>query len=234
MFLIIAPAAPAGRENQNEWVIPVRTLTEKATAAIARGGRKARTRNLREVRLPKWGLMTRFFVLLLLLISTVNLAAQSRQSVGVNFVPVGGARSETGESSAAAAALERHAFDSINRKRVERGMAPLEWSNDLAKVARLHSRNMADFKFFSHRGIDGSLVDDRADKFGISNWRAIGENIAFNRGYAHPDDFAVESWMGSTAHRENLLNRSWIESAIGIAVSPDGSYYFTQVFLLRK
>ena len=93
---------------------------------------------------------------------------------------------------------------------------------------------MAQNHFFSHRGLDGSMVDDRAEQMGIYNWRAIGENIAFNRGYEQPAEWAVETWLESPTHRSNLLNKSWNESAVGVSIARDGSYYFTQVFFLRK
>ena len=93
---------------------------------------------------------------------------------------------------------------------------------------------MAELKFFSHRGLDNKMVSDRADDIGLSKWRAIGENIAFERGYKDPIGKAVELWFESPSHRHNLLENSWKESAVGVAVARDGSYYFTQVFLLRK
>ena len=93
---------------------------------------------------------------------------------------------------------------------------------------------MAQNNFFSHRGLDGLMVNDRAEEMGLFDWRAIGENIAFNRGYDLPVDLAVEKWLESPSHRENLLNKNWIETGVGVAVSRDGSYYFTQVFILRK
>ncbi len=77
------------------------------------------------------------------------------------------------------------------------------------------------------------MVDDRADRSGLGLWQAIGENIAFNRGYANPVEFAIERWMMSPKHRDNILNKEWSETAVGIAIAADGSYYFTQVFLLR-
>jgi len=131
-------------------------------------------------------------------------------------------------------ALERKAFDLINEERTRRGLRALEWSDDAAQVARSHSRNMAQYHFFSHKGLDGSMANDRAEQMGIFNWRAIGENIAFNRGYNEPADFAVQTWLESPAHKANMLNKEWNESGIGAAVAADGSYYFTQVFLLRK
>jgi len=130
--------------------------------------------------------------------------------------------------------LERQAFELINKQRATLALEPLAWSDEVAKIARLHSENMAKFKFFSHEGIDGLMVNDRADAFGINKWRAISENIAYNRGYENPIEFAVERWMLSPKHRDNLLNSRWEESGIGIAISADGTYYFTEVFLLRK
>jgi uncharacterized protein YkwD len=129
--------------------------------------------------------------------------------------------------------LEAAAFTLLNERRAGVGLQLLKWNGKLAGVARLHSQSMAANKFFSHRGADGSMVDERADRGGLGEWDAIGENIAFNRGYSDPIDFAIQRWMQSSSHRANLLKSNWQESAIGIAVTPDGSYYFTQVFLQR-
>ena len=130
--------------------------------------------------------------------------------------------------------LERQAFDLINVERAKLNLNPLRWSDDVARIARVHSENMATFNFFSHTDLNGLLVNKRADVLGIKNWRAIGENIAYNRGYENPVESAVERWMESPSHRENLLNSRWRESGIGISVTKDGTYYFTEVFLLRK
>lgn len=129
--------------------------------------------------------------------------------------------------------LERKAFDILNEKRKENGLLPVQWSEDAAKIARLHSENMAKFKFFSHAGLDGSMVNDRADALGFSKWRAIGENIAYNRGYENPVEFACQRWMQSQTHRENVLNSRWKEAGVGVAVTVEGTYYFTQVFVLK-
>jgi uncharacterized protein YkwD len=134
---------------------------------------------------------------------------------------------------AAAGSVERQAFDLINMRRAEAGLSILAWNDGLAQVARSHSQDMADKGYFSHRGSDGSMVDDRADKFGLSNWTIIGENIAFTRGYADAAAFAVDRWMESVGHRKNLLDQRWNETGVGVAILPDGTYYFTQVFLLR-
>lgn len=132
-----------------------------------------------------------------------------------------------------AASYEKTAFDLINQKREEKGLKPLEWSNQLLGVARLHSKNMSDLDFFSHKGLDGRYVSDRADEFNLGKWNSIGENIAFNRGFSDPVSKAVTLWFASPTHFANLMNPDWKETAVGIAIKEDGSYYFTQVFLRK-
>jgi uncharacterized protein YkwD len=89
---------------------------------------------------------------------------------------------------------------------------------------------MAEYDFFSHKGIDGKYVSDRADSMNIGDWESIGENIAFNRGFDDPVAKAVKLWLSSPSHFNNIMNPMWKETAIGIAIREDGSYYFTQVF----
>lgn len=130
--------------------------------------------------------------------------------------------------------VEKMAFDIVNQKRAEAGLKPLAWSDQLEAIARFHSADMAELDYFSHRSPKGKVVSDRADDAKIGNWRAIGENIAFNRGYKDPIAKAVDLWMNSPSHKNNLMSDNWKESAIGVAIAEDGSYYFTQVFLTRK
>lgn len=137
-------------------------------------------------------------------------------------------------NNALTADLEARIFALINQKRIEINLPPLVWSDEAAKVARLHTNNMAVNKFFSHQGLDGKMVNERADALGFRKWRAIGENIAFNRGFKLPIESAVEQWLKSASHRENLLDARWHETGIGAAIAADGTYYFTQVFIVRK
>ena len=128
--------------------------------------------------------------------------------------------------------LEREAFDLMNDARSSGGLAPLEWDDDIAALARSHARSMAENRFFSHRGLDGRTVDGRANEFGIA-WSAIGENIASFSGSKDPCRTAVDNWLKSAGHRQNILGGRWNRTAIGIGVADDGTYYFTQVFMQR-
>jgi uncharacterized protein YkwD len=127
---------------------------------------------------------------------------------------------------------ELRAFELMNAERQINGLRMIEWDDELANLARLHALNMAEQGFFSHRGLDGSTVDIRAKQLGI-NWIGIGENIAAIRGHDDPAVIAVDKWMNSSSHKKNILNGQWQISAIGAVEAPDGTVYFTQVFLFR-
>lgn len=129
------------------------------------------------------------------------------------------------------AALERRVLELVNIRRRQYGLQPVIWNSDAARVARIHSQNMAAYNFFSHQGRDGKRVNERADAGGLRKWQALGENIAYNRGYGSPLESAVQSWMNSPGHRENILNNRWQQSGVGIALTANGTYYFTEVFL---
>lgn len=129
---------------------------------------------------------------------------------------------------------EHTAFDIVNKMRADNGLKPLVWSDAVESIARAHSADMAQLDYFSHRSPSGKMVSDRADDAHLGGWRAIGENIAFNRGYSDPIAKAVDLWLNSPSHKRNMLSDTWRESAIGVAIGEDGSYYFTQVFLTRK
>ena len=132
---------------------------------------------------------------------------------------------------ASASSLERRAFDLVNEERRARGEAPLVWDAELSRMARAHSSNMAQLGYLDHRSPDGMDMAQRARAQGIRGWRALGENVAFNQGYGDPSGFAVQRWMGSPKHRSNILSSQFTRTGIGVARGPDGSIFFTQVFM---
>jgi uncharacterized protein YkwD len=127
--------------------------------------------------------------------------------------------------------IEQEVFNLINEQRRLKNLSPLEFDAKMLYLARQHSANMAQFKFFSHKGLDGLTVEERAQEVGISEWRAIGENIAFSQNAAKPAEVAIQSWMNSEGHRRNIFNSTWTRSGIGVATTPDGKFYVTQVFI---
>ena len=153
------------------------------------------------------------------------LASPARCASRTNFVATSAAPAANG--------FERRAFELINDERRARGQEPLRWDADLNRLARQHSENMARQNFFSHTDRDGLDTADRAAVGGVCGWRAIAENIAYNQGFDDPVAFAVERWMQSAKHRENILRNAFTHAGIGVARAADGRVYFTQVFVSR-
>jgi uncharacterized protein YkwD len=127
---------------------------------------------------------------------------------------------------------ELRAFNTTNELRLKNGLAPLEWDAELCVIARRHSRNMSVLGFFSHETPEGLRLRDRARLAGI-RYRVIAENIAYNQGFEDPGAFAVERWTISAGHRANLLSTEFRASAVGSFISPDGTVFLTQLFILR-
>lgn len=134
---------------------------------------------------------------------------------------------------AAATGSERRLFDLINEERRARGRRALSWDGELTRMARYHSENMARQRFFDHRDRDGLDLSGRAAVQGLRGWSALAENIAYNQGFDDPEAFAVERWMLSAKHRENILNGEFTHAGLGVVRAPDGTFYFTQVFMKR-
>lgn len=129
--------------------------------------------------------------------------------------------------------IEKRAFEQTNFVRVKNGLAPLVWDADVCRMARIHSESMSRQGYFSHVTPDGLRLRERARVVGILRYIVLGENIAYNQGYADPGTFAVERWMQSDKHRANILSLEYRAMAIGSFVAADGSVYLTQTFITR-
>ncbi len=166
-------------------------------------------------------------------ITTAVFQPESAHALQFPQLTIKGFLSAAASSSIAEAnPIERRAFELTNSVRVERGRVALSWDSELWRLARDYSEKMARQGFFSHVAPDGSDLRDRARLAGI-RFRAIGENIAYNRGYDDPGTSTVQRWLDSAAHRSNLLGREFRASAVGVFVSSDGRVYVTQLFITR-
>ena len=122
--------------------------------------------------------------------------------------------------------------DLINAQRVLAGCDPLQVNVKLVAAAQGHSEDMALNDFFSHTGSNGSSAGQRiaAQGYSYSTW---GENIA--AGYTTAAS-AVNGWMNSEGHRNNILNCNFKETGVGYYYLANDTgnenwyRYWTQVF----
>jgi uncharacterized protein YkwD len=130
-------------------------------------------------------------------------------------------------------AQELRAFELVNAERVKKGLRPLVWDAALTGMARLYSEKMASQHFFSHKSPDGEGLRERSRASGIVGFKRLGENLAYNKGFADAASCAVVGWMRSEGHREHILDEEFTRSGMGIARAADGRVYFTQTFAVR-
>jgi uncharacterized protein YkwD len=126
--------------------------------------------------------------------------------------------------------LEQQCLDEINQVRRRSGLSRLTFYHELLPVARAYSRRMAERRFFSHEDPEGRTVRERVDEADI-RWRMIGENLAYSNGYVNPVAASLHGWMESPGHRRNILEPDFNMTAIGVWISPEGTVYFTEIFL---
>ncbi len=126
--------------------------------------------------------------------------------------------------------LEQQCLDEVNKVRQARRLPPLNFYEDLLSVARGYSRRMAEQHFFSHNDPEGRTVRERVDEADI-RWRIVGENLAYSNGYINPVAASLSGWMESPGHRRNILDPDYNLTAIGVWIGPDGTVYFTEIFI---
>lgn len=127
------------------------------------------------------------------------------------------------------AQMEEQIRQRINQIRQKQGLTELQANEKLAEVARRYSQQMAEQDFFSHTSPTGETPSQRVRSAGIG-YRLVGENLFKSTNIPQPVNAAVEGWMDSPGHRENILRSQYRETGIG--VWRDGeTYYVTQLFL---
>ncbi len=126
-------------------------------------------------------------------------------------------------------AMEDSTLSLINVERRKEGVAPLAMRDDLRNVARAHSQDMAKRDFHSHTNPDGESPWDRIRNAGIAH-SSSAENIAWNN-HPKPANVAVNDWMKSPGHRNNILSAEYTHTGMGVAPDGAGGFYFTQVFI---
>jgi uncharacterized protein YkwD len=126
--------------------------------------------------------------------------------------------------------LENKIYQQVNQYRQSRGLSPLLLNRVISQQARLHSQRMAaGLVPFSHQGFD-----ERAQNIGLTvPYQSVGENVAVNQGYDDPVMIAVDGWIKSKGHRENMEG-DFDSTGIGVTTDNQGKLYFTQIFLKRQ
>ena len=111
-----------------------------------------------------------------------------------------------------------------NSERSSRGIATLSIKSDLSAIAHGHSQDMAQRGYIYH---DSSLPSE------VHGWTKLGENVGKG-----PSASSIHSaFMGSSSHRQHILDPAYTQLGVGAVWAGSGSsrvLYVTEVFARRS
>ncbi|HEX2084821.1 MAG TPA: CAP domain-containing protein [Solirubrobacteraceae bacterium] len=114
----------------------------------------------------------------------------------------------------------RVVFCLVNEQRARHGLPALRSSRRLAKVARVHARDIVAYQFIGHDSpAHGSLLA-RVKRSGYGRNRALtfGEILGAGRGRWSTPQSIVREWMKRHIHRKAILYRSFRAMGVGSAL----------------
>lgn len=149
--------------------------------------------------------------------------------------------------------LEQRVHELINAQRKANGSPELAWDDELSKIARAHSEDMAKRNYFKHINPEGQTPMKRAEAAGYKVCQLMAENIYQNNLYSRVIEerkrkttektyiwdsvekiatTTTKGWMDSPGHRQNILDKNYAREGIGVAIAEDddGKVYVTQMF----
>lgn len=126
------------------------------------------------------------------------------------------------------AEAEAFALRLLNTDRTNFGLPALAHDPALSAIARAHSNDMRDNRFFGHHSPTTGLAGKRLEAAG---YRSIShaENLAQNDSLTA----AEASLMGSVGHRANILGAGFTVAGVGLAMRKKGKateWFVTQLF----
>ena len=113
----------------------------------------------------------------------------------------------------------------VNAERAKAGLSPLSVHEGVAEAANKRAQEIKGT--FSHTRPDGSNFSTVLTQAGIS-YRSVGENIAYGQ---NSPEAVMQSWMNSSGHRANILNRDFTSIGVGHYQDASGTDYWTQLFI---
>jgi uncharacterized protein YkwD len=148
-------------------------------------------------------------------------------ALGLAAAPSANARNMSRGQGLDAAILAR-----MNAARAAYGLGPLRRNAELAVAARHHSLEMARGGYFAHASPDGGSFAGRVREWYrvVGRRWAVGENLLWSTPSIGGLK-AVNLWLASPGHRENVLGRSWKDvgcAAVHVADAP-GVYGYQPV-----
>ena len=124
--------------------------------------------------------------------------------------------------------VEKETFILVNQYRKTSRLPLLAWDEEIAKVARAHSKDMATGEVdFGHEGFSDRVTHLKSV---MTGFRGAGENVLMTSNLDDVARSAVALWLRSPHHLENIRG-DFNYSGLGVWQDKDGTIYFTQIFM---
>ena len=174
----------------------------------------------------KFGILIVFVIFIL--IESISLAAY--QSVVENVTEKSSIEAKLEKSFKAKKAdltvEEQETLDLINKYREEMGRDELKPLAELQDVAKLKAEDIVENEYFSHTSPNLGTPFEMLKANGI-DYNIAGENLDGN---ISPEK-AVEAWINSPTHKENILEGKFQYTGISVVESPVYGKVFVQLFI---
>ena len=115
-------------------------------------------------------------------------------------------------------------FYITNALRERYGKSKLEWNDEVAEAAFLHSKDMKMNQYFDHESPTNGDLENRLKRNDV-DYLLAGENIAAE----YPDGIAaVMGWLNSEGHRETMFHDEFTHLGVGVYDN-----HYTQNFVAK-
>lgn len=151
--------------------------------------------------------------------SSFRTMAEIQADGTVSFDDEAIALSDASSSNAGLRAQAISAYNLVNEERAAAGVPSLEWNQNLESASAVRAEECS--QSFSHQRPNGKAWNT------VNSAIQGGENLAF--GFDTAED-AMQGWMNSPTHRDNILYDEFETIAISIYESDDGTLYWAQEY----
>lgn len=121
---------------------------------------------------------------------------------------------------------ENETLELINKYRKQNGLNELKPFFELEQVSKLKAKDIVENNYFSHTSPTLGTPFEMLKNNGI-DYIIAGENLAGNT----TPEKAVEAWINSPAHRDNILEEKFQYTGICVIESPIYGKVFVQLFM---
>ena len=121
---------------------------------------------------------------------------------------------------------EQKTLDLINAYRKENGLDELKSSQKIQEIARLKAEDIVENEYFSHTSENLGTPFQMLETHNIK-YISAGENLAGNT----TPQRAVESWINSPSHKDNILDEDFEYTGVCVINSPVYGKVFVQLFI---